>query len=99
MGFINKLIIAIVVLFAAWLIFGIAMISAIDRKNTLDALCRLYMKDGRPDFVIIDGAKYELDRFGKIRDPYEDPFVNPWHRAQLANLGECLIIHGSTDGK
>jgi len=78
----------------ASLLYGSVMMNNLEQDNYIRNLCKIYTDNGEPEYIIIQNTKYNLnsDWTPKEENQLGGTFVNPWHRRQLRNLKECMVI-------
>lgn len=75
-------------IFFAGCILTIYQMSIEQKTNQIDNLCRFYTANGKPQFIIVNGKKYNMTG----EDKFQSLFIRDMDREQLSNLRNCIEI-------
>jgi hypothetical protein len=90
MSGLGKLLLAITI----WFILGSLVLIVghhhAARKSAISAACYYFTRDGVPNFIEIDGIRYNLNPDGSI-DEVDNLTMGAWHRQVVAE-GKCIRV-------
>lgn len=86
-----KIIAVLLFIFACLGVFTLVTMQMQHDQTVIDKTCFMYLKNGEPESIEIEGVQYNLNKDGTL-DDIDNVFLNPYHR-QILLYERCVKIN------